>query len=132
MIRIVCWKWNPLGPKWNRAKYTADHVNRFASMVNRHLSMPHEIVCITDDPAGIDRSAVRIVPMWDDVREFGMCWTRLKVFKPEMADLIGPRFVSIDLDCVIVGSLDRFWISRMISRCGRMSGADQSIVGPCF
>ena len=35
-----------------------------------------------------------------------MCWTRLKVFAPEMADIIGPRFVSIDLDCVIVGSLD--------------------------
>jgi len=105
VIQVVVWKWHPLGPKWDRVTYTADHVNRFASMVGRHLSLPHEVVCITDDAEGIDGS-VRIVPLWDDLREFGMCWTRLKVFAPEMADIIGPRFVSIDLDCVIVGRLD--------------------------
>ena len=130
MIRIVCWKWSPVGPQWDRVEYTADHVNRFASMVSRHLTLEHEIVCITDDPEGIDPS-VRIVPLWDDLREFGMCWTRLRVFSPEMRELIGPRFVSIDLDCVITGSLDplfnipdsfKAWknISHGTTYCGSM------------
>lgn len=105
MIRVVCWKWKPRGPKRDRIAYTAEHVNKLASGVDRHLRMPHEMVCITDDPEGIDGS-VRIVPLWEDLRDYGMCWLRLKVFSDEMADVIGPRFVSIDLDTVIVGGLD--------------------------
>lgn len=130
MIQIVCWKWAQRGPQWNRVPYTADHVNRLASMVSRHLTIPHEVVCITDDRQGID-SSIRIVPLWDDLREFGMCWARLKVFTPEMADIIGPRFVSIDLDCVVVGSLDpllditddfKAWknVGRGATYCGSM------------
>ena len=105
MLRVVAWKWKPWGPPRNRVRYTADHVNRFASMVRRNLTLPHEIVCITDDSYGIDPS-VRIVPMWDDFREYGMCYTRFRAFSDEMSDIIGDRFVSIDLDCVITNSLD--------------------------
>lgn len=106
MLRVVCWKWNNQGPKRRRVKYTAKHVNIFANMVRRNLSMPHEIVCITDDPEGIDPS-IRIVPIWDDgLLAKGACYVRLKAFSREMKDIIGHRFVSIDLDCVITGPLD--------------------------
>lgn len=88
-----------------RVAYTADHVNRAKSMVRRHLKLPHEIVCITDNPSGID-SDIRIVPLWDDFKDLKSCFIRLKAFSPSMKELIGPRFVSIDLDVVVVGDLD--------------------------
>lgn len=102
MIRVVCCLWENTGPKRDRVRYTRDHVARFAAMVRRNLSIPHEIVCITDQPDVVPEG-VRHVPLWDDgLREKGACWIRLKLFSEEMRDLIGPWFVSIDLDCVIV------------------------------
>lgn len=105
MIRVVCWLWNNTGPKRNRVEYTKDHVDRFANMVRRNLSIPHEIVCITDQPDAVPEG-VRYVPLWDDgLREKGGCYVRLKAFSEEMRGIIGPRFVSIDLDCVIVDDI---------------------------
>lgn len=105
MLRVVCWLWRDPGYRWNdRFLYTADHVNRLRSMVARNLHMPHEFVCITDTPEGI-ASDIRVVPYWPDLRDMGCCWSRIKVFAPEMAEVIGPRFVSIDLDCVVTGDL---------------------------
>lgn len=106
MIRIACFKW---AGRRRRAStnFTADHVNRFASMVDRHMNDPCEIVCVTDDPTGIDGS-VRIVPLWDDLPHADFvdrCWRRLKAFDESMADLIGPRFVWFDLDTVITGNI---------------------------
>lgn len=93
-LQVVCWKWEGHIP------YTAEHVNVLARMVDRNLRIPHEIVCITDKPEGID-GGVRIIPMWRDNYEHGKDWHRLKIFAPEMVDIIGPRFVSMDLDTVI-------------------------------
>ena len=97
---FVCWKWRGEGHGFGTV-YAADHVNRLRSMLVRHCRGAHELVCITDDPTGIDGD-VRIVPLWDDLAKLGRCWRRLRLFAPEMRELIGPRFVSIDLDCVIV------------------------------
>ena len=106
MLHVVCWKWRNTGPPRRRVEYTANHVNRWASMIRRHLSMPYQLVCITDEPDGID-PMIRIVPLWDlALREKGGCYIRLACFAPEMTWMIGPRFVSIDLDCVISDSLD--------------------------
>ena len=106
MIRIVCWKW--VGRRLRaETRFTADHVNRLAAMIDRHMDAPCEVVCITDDPAGIDGS-VRIVPLWDELPHADFvdrCWRRLKAFDESMADIIGPRFVWLDLDAVIVGDI---------------------------
>jgi hypothetical protein len=77
-------------------------------MLKRHLTLPHEVVCVTDMPEGID-SSVRIVPMWPDLCQFGRCYRRLKVFDPAMAEVLGPRIVSIDLDTVITGNIDHLF-----------------------
>lgn len=105
MLKIVCWKWKNDGKKFlPRVAYTAEHVNTFASMISRHLDIPYEIVCITDDPTGID-SSIRIVPLWNDLSEYGMCYNRLKIFSKEMKEIIGSKFVSMDLDCVITSNI---------------------------
>lgn len=102
-LKVVCWKWHKHNPdKLN--EYTAEHVNRFASMIRRNLFMPYELVCITDDPEGIDVD-IRIIPIWDDLAQYDMCFRRLRAFSSEMKDIIGPRFVSMDLDCVILNDI---------------------------
>jgi|SRR5882672_1669614 len=103
MIRVVCWKWDGefQKKKGDAFKFGAEHVNRLYSMVKRHLHIPFEFCCITDEPKGIVED-VRIIPLWEDLRGLGGCYVRLKAFAPEMAEIIGPRFVWMDLDTVIL------------------------------
>jgi len=109
MLTIVCWKWKNRGWHRPRIEYTAEHVNIFASMVRRNLAMPHRILCITDDPDGIDPS-IETYPIWEDkgALDIGGCFVRLRAFsaEQEIMDLLGDRYVNIDLDCVITGQLD--------------------------
>lgn len=127
-LTIVLWKWKGKTMGRTRPDYSARHVNIAVDSIDRHLKLPHEFVCVTDDPEGID-GGVRIVPMWDDLAEYGRCYRRLKLFAPEMAEIIGPWMASIDLDTVIVGPLDELfnrpedfviWSdpSRIIPYCG--------------
>lgn len=111
MIQIVCWKW--VSPRDYRTKFEAEHVNIFKRMIERNTTVPHEVVCITDDWRGID-SGVRIIPMWPDYAEIPSphgganpsCYRRLKAFSREMGSVIGERFVSMDLDVVITANID--------------------------
>ncbi len=105
MLTVVCWKWHPVpGSRHPATAYTARHVNVLRAMVRRHLHRSHEFVCVTDDPQGLDPD-IRIVPLWDDWRNLGRCYVRLRAFAPDMAKIFGPRFVSIDLDTVIVDDI---------------------------
>lgn len=107
MLKVVCFKWQFQGgyklPSSINNQYTAEHVNRLERMVEENLTLPYEFICITDNPAGVN---CRTIPLWDKCRELGGCYNRLYVFSEDMQHLIGERFVCIDLDCVITGSLD--------------------------
>lgn len=104
MLNVVTWKWDAgLHPK-KQIRYGAGHVNTMASMLERHLHMPYQLCCITDDASGI-HSSVRVIPLWQGFKKYPGCFGRLHVFAPDMADIIGPRFVSIDLDMVIVDDI---------------------------
>ena len=108
MLKVVCFKWNHTGgyrlPSLSViGQYTAAHVNNMYRAVQRHTTVPHEFICITDDPEGIE---CKTLPLWDKCRELGGCYNRLYVFSEDMREIIGDRFICIDLDCVIVGSLD--------------------------
>lgn len=113
MLTVVTWKWKKPG---FRTTYEARHVNMLARMVAKYYPDPHEVVCVTDDPAGID-SSIRIVPIWDDWREIPSphspdqpaCYVRLKAFHPDASRWFGERFVSIDLDVVIMDDLRPLW-----------------------
>jgi hypothetical protein len=104
-LQIVLWKWTDPRKRHIIFDYSAESVNRKRRELERYLKLPHDVVCITDDPTGID-SKIRIVPLWDEGRAMGRCWCRVRAFAPEMAEVIGRRFAWIDLDSVIVGSLD--------------------------
>jgi hypothetical protein len=85
-------------------------------MVARHYQHPHRVVCVTDDPVGIDPT-IGIVPLWNDHANVGnphglhqpSCYRRLKAFSSQARDWFGDRFVSVDLDCVIVGDMAPLW-----------------------
>lgn len=110
MMIFVTWKWMPRSRY--RTMFRAEHVNTMLSMLTRHYHAPFELVCITDDPRGLD-SAVRAIPIWDTFADIPSphggvspaCYRRLRAFAPEMQDVIGPRFVSVDLDVVIVDDI---------------------------
>lgn len=115
MLDVVCWKWK--APPGYRSIFLSQHVNTLAAMVRRHYPNEHRFSCITDDADGIDTSRVRVIPLWDDLRNIQNpsfkngphCYARLKAFSKEAAEVIGPRFVSLDLDCVIVGDMRPLW-----------------------
>ncbi len=111
MLTVLTWLWAQPG---GRTRYTAEHVNIWADMVDRHLAMPHRLACVTDMPAGIDARIDIIEPSGEFV---GLqtptwwgpkpnCFRRLVMFRRDAAATFGERFVSMDLDCVIGDSLD--------------------------
>ena len=114
MLSVVCWKWKPT--HGYRSVYGPETVDTFFRMVARHYPHPHRRICVTDDPVGI-AAGIELVPLWTDLAEIPSphgtgkpsCYRRLKAFAPEMAAVFGPRFVSVDLDTVIVGDLSPLW-----------------------
>lgn len=110
-LTVMTWFWKqPHG----RASYTADHVNTWAAMVRRNLTLPHRLACVTEHPEGLDPDIHIITPPGDfeDVMlptwgpDKPQCLRRIALFRRDAAEIFGSRFVSMDMDCVIVASLD--------------------------
>lgn len=107
-ITILTFKWKKPNSGYKlktSVEYGPEHVNVLYHSLKRNITLPFKFVCVTDDPVGID-PAVEIVPLWDTYRNLGGCYTRLYIFSKEVEKLFGPRFMMIDLDCVIVGNID--------------------------
>jgi hypothetical protein len=110
MLQVVTFLWNDPKYRWN-ATYRLEHthVRRLFGGVSRYLKIPHETVLVTDTPEAIDPvycHADRVIKLWPDLREYGGCYTRLRAFAKDMREIIGQRFVWLDLDAVITGPLD--------------------------
>jgi hypothetical protein len=111
MLTIVTYKWRPL-PGY-RSTFLSEHVNVLRNMIERHYSGEWRLVCVTDDPAGLDER-ITAIPLWDDLSdipnpsapELGpSCFRRLKMFARDAEKWLGKRILSLDLDCVITGDL---------------------------
>lgn len=114
MLSVVTWKWKPAGEY--RSTFGPETVNILARMVGRHYAKPHRVICVTDDPKGLDPD-IQVIPLWDDHSTLGnpygpgnpSCYRRLKMFSREAEGLFGKRFVSLDLDTVVTGDLSPIW-----------------------
>lgn len=94
------------------------------AMAARHLPIPHQFVCITDDAEGLD-PRIEAVPMpqhtfdelvnphqfkydrarsWGEKKYFPSCYRRLWMFSGE-AKALGERVLALDVDVVVTGSL---------------------------
>lgn len=109
MLTVLSWLWaQPQG----RTKFTAEHVWIWADMVGRNLAMPHRLTCVTtetDLPPNVERidppgEFESIEPNWGPRKP--NCYRRLSMFRRDAAKIFGRRFVCMDLDCVIGGTLD--------------------------
>lgn len=109
----MTWKWKSPG---YRSQFTSEHVNVLRAMVARHYKTPHRFICVTDDPEGLDdgiepqpidnRWADIPNPTWSDGPS---CYRRLALFAPDAGDRFGKRYVSLDLDAVVIGDLAPLW-----------------------
>lgn len=105
-LKVVCFKWERDRRGYQLPSvcdYSWKHVQILKSMVERNLHIPHEFICITDDPNHPDD--IKTIPLWDKCRHLGGCYNRLYAFSEDMRSIIGERFVMIDLDCVITGDI---------------------------
>jgi len=110
MLTVVTWKWRP--PRAYRSTYAPETVHTLKRMVAAHYAAPHRFVCVTDDPTGLDGIETIPIPHPELIaipppegRNWPSCYVRLSAFAPQAAGWLGPRYVSLDLDTVIVGDL---------------------------
>lgn len=108
MITVVTWIWK--GPR----DYRPEHANTLASMLRRHLHVPHRLVCFTDYTEGYS-SLVEPLPIPESARELvklrtpeaGLmpsCYPRLWMFSDE-AKSLGERVMLLDVDLLIVDDI---------------------------
>lgn len=91
---ICCVKWG--------TKYPAPYTNRLRRMVARHLSRPHDFVCLTDDPTGLD-PGIDAIPLPDS--GFKGFWNKVSLFRGDLFEP-GRTVLYLDVDVVIVGPLE--------------------------
>lgn len=98
---VVCMKWGTrYGPEW---------VNRLAAMVRRNTTWTIRFVCFTDEAAGI-RPGIECQPLpsveFDP--KLGRHWSKLGLMQENLGGLEGMTLY-LDLDVVVIGSLDPFF-----------------------
>ena len=104
--------------KWG-TRYGPQYVNYVYESVSRHSVNACRFVCFTDDPDGL-APGVEIHPLPDLGLPPGAfkrgAWPKLGVFHDSSAELKGPCLF-LDLDVVIVGSIDCFFGYRSGEFC---------------
>lgn len=114
MITVVAWKWGGLFP--------AEYVLRLRAALARNLSIPHELVVITDERQGLDGADLRVVPMPSRFAATARCRRRMQLCSRDFGRELGAkRILAIDLDVVIVDDLTPL-VSRPEPVCGYRVG----------
>jgi hypothetical protein len=94
-LHILCYRWG--------TRYGVEYVNKLRNMVRRNLSVDHEFHCVTDSSEGLLED-IHAHPL-PDIGVAGN-WNKLQTFRHNFLDLQDQHIVCMDLDLVIVGSLD--------------------------
>lgn len=90
-------------------KIGVEHVVILRNMVARHLTVPHEFVCVcdTEDKArDLDQFGIRALPLDMTKHVPGTCFVRLMLRHPMMGAFLGRRVLNLDVDICIVGNID--------------------------
>jgi len=95
-LYIACLKWGE--------KYSAEYVNRLASMVRRNCTYKHTFICFTENKKGLD-SDIEVRPL---PRMTVQGWW----YKPMMlGDELGisGTLLFLDLDLIVFRNIDKLW-----------------------
>jgi len=110
---VICVKWGN--------KYPSQYVNVLKNMCQRHITVPFEFHCLTEDPKGLDPDIQIIkLPSHPGIKTW---WSKLYMFSPDLP--IKGTVLYFDLDVVIFKNIDRlfshnageFMIIRDFNRC---------------
>ncbi len=102
MQTVICMKWG--------SRYGATFVNRLNASIQRNTLRPTQLICLTDDTSGVDRT-VRCEPIPDINLPDDLIttpWRKLVLWKDRLAGLTGD-VLFLDLDLVITGNLDEMF-----------------------
>ena len=83
-------------------KYGREYVERLRNMVSRHLTVPHEIACLTDDQHPIE--GVRTIYQPNAQYPKGW-WHKVHMFDPTLP--LAGRILYMDLDVVVHENIDK-------------------------
>ncbi len=104
MLTVVLWQWG--------ARYSMEHVAKMRSMLERCLSLPHRVVCITDRPNdvphGVEAFDIRHTIGRGDTKNLRRLWLyRGDPQKPGKMwpGLLGDRLLQFDIDVVLTGDI---------------------------
>lgn len=109
MLTILCFLWKNVKtgfqlPAQSVTQYDESWVYKLKNSIERNTTVKHRFVCITEPQFKLP--GIETYPFWNEYRALGGCYSRLKLFSPEMKDIFGERFIAIDLDCVITNNID--------------------------
>jgi hypothetical protein len=95
MLNVVCLK--------HGTKYSSDYVNKLYNMIQRHLTIPHNFICFTDNEVGVD-DRIKIIKLPSMPIEGW--WWKPYIFKTgHFPD--GDDIFYIDLDMVVVDNINK-------------------------
>jgi len=95
MLNVICLK--------HGTKYGPEYVNKLYNMIQRHLTIPNNFICFTDDPTNIDQN-IKIVNL--PKLPIEGWWWKPYIFKTgHFPD--GDDILYIDLDMVIVDNINK-------------------------
>ena len=113
MNHIVCVKWG--------GKYVSKYANVLYSMCKRHITVPYEFHCITENPKGLD-SHIKTIELPNDpwIKTW---WSKLWMFGAHFP--LQGNILYFDLDVIIHKNIDilfthnpeKFMIIRDFNRC---------------
>jgi hypothetical protein len=98
MITVVLWKWGK--------KYGRGHVARMQSMLKRHLSLEHRVVCITDDRKDLPEGVIGAKMPQAAVLPWDFKGLRRMWLYSAEAGRLGERLFQLDLDVILTDSID--------------------------
>lgn len=110
MLSVVVHMWRGHD---ERRQFLPEHVNTFARMFRRVLTLEHEVVCVSDERDGLDKSvvrwvetpaaarALRAIPSPEGTR-FPTCYQRLWNWSREARNVFAPRILAADIDTALL------------------------------
>lgn len=81
--------------------YNFNYVNALTNSIKKNTTIPHEIVCLTDNSTGFNSNIDRVIPL---EYNFPKWWSKIELFKPNLFE--NRRVFYFDLDTVIVDNID--------------------------
>ena len=100
MISVLCVKFG--------TKYGRDYVERLRNMISKHLTLPYEFVCLTEDAHPIE--GVRSI-LQQHAGYAKPWWHKVHMFDPNLN--LQERVLYLDLDVVVHAN-----INKLVENCG--------------